>query len=288
MLIGNTITLDQNNKLIIFCEKKILSFAIALMGINLNFMILSSLGLKALFLILTGMILTIFTTILISKYYKVNNNLSLLLSMGNGVCGSSAISAVGPIINASKIHIGLSIAIVNLLGTAGMFFVPLIAIGLNLNDIDSGILIGNVLQAVGQVTASGFSLNNEVGIAATTVKMGRVMLLTPLIFIILYLYTKQQNNIRETKETKAYKHIPVFIIFFILFSIISSLSLINIEIKEYISYASNLALVISMSAIGLKIRFNSIKQTGFLAFKIASMVFLIQIIYSSCILLVLQ
>ena len=276
ILVGNIYKVHESYSVgITYAEKTLLGYAIALMGINLDFTILSSLGVKTLFIIIFGMIVTIYSAVLIGRYYKIDAKLALLLGIGNGVCGSSAISATAPIIKTNKNFIGISIAIVNLLGTIGIFLVPFIAITLGLSDIDAGILIGNTLQAVGQVTAGGFSISDTAGVSATTVKMGRVLLLTPLVLILIYIY-HSKNSEEDVKKAS----VPGFILVFILLSLVSSFSLVVEEIKSMISTASHILLIIAMSAVGLKIHFSSIKNDGKLALKIASMVFLIQIIFT--------
>jgi uncharacterized integral membrane protein (TIGR00698 family) len=280
IVIGNTISLDDKySSGITYAEKSLLSFAIALMGIKLDFSILVSLGLKSIVLIVFGMVVTILVSIWIGKLMGLDKKFALLLGIGNGVCGSSAIGAVAPIIKADKDSIGVSVAIVNLLGTVGIFLVPAIAIAIGLNEIDSGILVGNTLQAVGQVTAGGFSISETAGLSATTVKMGRVLLLTPLVMILIYIAYKSAKSSEQTDDMKVAK-VPVFILFFILFSIISSLSLVSDDIKNMISFISSVSLVLAMSAIGLKIKFSSIKNSGKAGLKLASIVFAIQILFT--------
>ncbi|MCV6608633.1 MAG: putative sulfate exporter family transporter [Campylobacterales bacterium] len=275
IIVGNAVKIPKSyNEGISYSEKTILAFAIGLMGINLDFTILSALGFKTIILIILGMIVTIFSALFIGRLLGLDKKLSLLLGIGNGVCGSSAIGAIAPILKADKDSIGISVAIVNLLGTIGIFLVPFIALGIGLNEIDSGILVGNTLQAVGQVTAGGFAISDTAGVSATAVKMGRVLLLTPLILILIYLYTEKDN-----KEVKTGKF-PTFILFFILFSIISSFKILNPDLEKLISLISHLALVIAMSSVGLKIHFSSIKSSGSLALKAGVFIFLIQILFT--------
>lgn len=281
IVVGNTVRLNESfNDGLTYAEKSLLAYAIALMGIQLDFTILSALGVKTLFLILFGMVITIYSAVLIGRYYKIDTKLALMLGIGNGVCGSSAISATAPIVKADKNSVGISIAIVNLLGTIGIFLVPFIALFFGLSDIDAGVLVGNTLQAVGQVTAGGFSISDEAGVSATAVKMGRVLLLTPLVLILLYLYNVKSDN-TNTKGVS----IPGFIIVFIVLSVISSLGLVSDGIKDIITFFSGLFLIIAMAAIGLKIKFSNIKNDGKVALKIASMVFAIQIIVTLGVLL---
>jgi uncharacterized integral membrane protein (TIGR00698 family) len=280
MIIGNIVNLNESySSGITYAEKTLLAYAIALMGIDLDFGVLSALGIKTVGLIIVSMIFTIFITLYIAKYFKLDDKFSLMLGIGNGVCGASAISATAPIVKADKNSVGISIAVVNLLGTVGIFLVPAIAFVFGLSEIDAGILIGNTLQAVGQVTAAGFSVSDTAGVSATAVKMGRVLLLTPLVFILLYLYHKN-NTDSQTSGAK----VPGFIIVFVLLSIISSLNLVNEDIKIFISTLSSILLVVAMAAIGLKIHFKSVKDDGKLALKIASIVFLLQILFTLVIL----
>ncbi len=104
------------------------------------------------------------------------------------------------IIGAEEEDVGLSVAIVNFLGTIGVFLLPLIAkFILHLSDINAGILIGNTLQAVGQVVASGFSINVSSGQVATIVKMTRVLMLLPITLILAFMFFKKINQKRRKK-----------------------------------------------------------------------------------------
>lgn len=282
IIVGNVISFDEKyNAGITYAEKTLLGYAIALMGIKLDFTVLSALGIKTIIVIVLGMVVTIYVAVLLGRYYKLDAKLSLLLGIGNGVCGASAISATAPIIKGDKNSIGISIAIVNLLGTIGIFLVPFIALSFGLNDIDAGILVGNTLQAVGQVTAGGFSISESAGVSATTVKMGRVLLLTPLIFILIYMF-HQKSDENTTKGAK----VPGFILVFVLLSLISSFGFVNEQIKVVVGNISHILLVVAMAAVGLKIHFSSIKSEGKVALKLASIVFLIQILFTLAILLI--
>ncbi len=142
---------------ITYSEKHILSFAIVLMGVNLNFLVLQELGYESILLIIAAIAVTIAAAIGLARVFKFEHKFALLIGIGNGICGSSAIAATGHIIGSRKEEIGLSIAIINLLGTIGIFVVPLMgSVELGFSDIESGILIGNTLQAVGNVVAGGF------------------------------------------------------------------------------------------------------------------------------------
>jgi len=261
-----------------FSEKKILSWAIVLMGIKLNFNVLQELGWKSIIIIILSISFTIFSAILLSKIFKLKPKLGLLLGIGNGICGSSAIAATEGIIGADKEDIGLSVAIVNFLGTIGIFLLPFIAkILMHFSDVNAGFIIGDTLQAVGQVIAAGFSINDNVGHTATIVKMMRILMLTPVVLILIGVFNKQKKV--QSISNKQKKVFPYFIIGFILMSFIPSFQLLPESNINIIAKISHYLLIIAMVGIGLKVHFSGILKNGQKALGVASLVFLLQIIF---------
>jgi uncharacterized integral membrane protein (TIGR00698 family) len=281
LLIANFVKLSDSFKPgITYAEKSILAFAIATLGINLDFSVLASLGFSTLFIIVSGMIVTIYVTIFLAKFFNIDKKFALILGIGNGVCGASAIGATKNIVNVNANQAGISVAIVNLLGTLGMFIVPFLAIVFGFNNSEAGILVGNTLQAVGQAVAGGFAISELSGENATVVKMGRVLLLTPLIVILLMIYIDNDND-EKRSFSNIIKNVPQFIYWFIGFSLVATLGILPTLIEDTISLVSKYALIVAMAGIGLKITFSSIKSEGKNAFLLGSIVFLIQILFTS-------
>ncbi len=278
VILANTVNLHNSFAPgITFSEKKILAFAIATMGINLNFSILMELGGKTITLIILSMILTIFSGILLGRLFGIDKKFAMLLGVGNAVCGASAIGAVKGVIKPKEEFVGISVAVVNLLGAIGMFLIPALVILLGMNEVNGGILAGDTLQAVGQAVAAGFTIGDKAGESATVVKMGRVLMLTPVLLILLFNYAKSDE---EIKNVHILKNIPLFIIGFIFFSLIASFNILPDSVTMFIKHLSHYALIVAMAGVGLKITFKSIKENGKVALLIGSIIFAIQIIFN--------
>ncbi|MDF1883417.1 putative sulfate exporter family transporter [Sulfurimonas sp. SAG-AH-194-C21] len=270
-----------------FAEKDLLMFAIALMGINLNFTMLANLGIQTILIIISGMVFTIFMGVFLGKLFKLNLQLSLMIGIGNGVCGSSAIAATSGIAKVKSNDIGVSIALVNLMGTVGIFLAPFLAHLLGFTDIQAGIFTGNTLQAVGQAVAAGFSISDEAGHYATVVKMGRVLLLVPLVLILIYIAKRESKKNSENVSEKTKIGVPFFILWFVFFSVIASLELLPKEIETLIASVSHYITLIAMSAIGLMIHFGTIIKTAGTAFKVSSILFALQLMFSAVLISIL-
>ena len=279
MLIGNLVKLPENFfSGIAFAEKQILAWAIILMGVKLDFNILKELGLKAILIIVISIFMTITISQVFSKIFGLPRRLGLLLGIGNGVCGSSAIAATEKVIGATKHEVGISVALVNFLGTLGMFFLPVLAkYILHFNNLQSGFLIGNTLQAVGQVVAAGFSLSHVVGHTATIVKMMRILMLTPLVIMLLWYFHRKHKKSTKVVEKQG---IPYFIVGFILLSLLPTFHLLSERIIHVLGQTSHYLLLIAMVAIGLKINFKSVLQQGVKSLLVASSIFIFQIVFT--------
>jgi len=264
-----------------WAEKDLLMFAIALMGINLNFTMLANLGVKTILIIVFGMIFTITMGIVLGKLFKLNPKLSLMIGIGNGVCGSSAIAATSGVAKVQSNDIGISIALVNLMGTIGIFLAPFLAHLLGFTDIQAGIFTGNTLQAVGQAVAAGFSISDEAGHYATVVKMGRVLLLVPLVLILIYVAKRENQKNGEEIEAKGKVGVPSFILWFVAFSVVASLGWLPKEVETLIGTVSHYITLIAMSAIGLMIHFGTIVKSAGTAFKVSSLLFALQLMFSA-------
>lgn len=282
IVVGNMTSIPTSwNTGITWSEKQLLGVAIALYGLSLDAGMLLDLGVKSAIGVILTIVITIGLSRTIGRLLKLDDTLSLTVGIGTAICGSAAIVATKDIINANESQAGIGIAVINFIGTIGIFVLPLLGKDiLDLNTIDHGFMLGNSLQAVGQVVAAGFSIDEATGQVATVVKMGRVMMLTPLIFLLLQRF-KPSNS-----ETDSNLHVPTFIWGFIACSVVATTQIFPVDWIRRLTYIGELCLIVSMCAIGLKISIGQIRDFGLTALSAATLLFLIQLGVSiGCILL---
>ena len=223
---------------------------------------------------------SILSSMILGKIFQLSPQLSIMLGIGNGICGSSAIAAASPILNADDDDIGLSISTINILGAFGIFILPL-AINLFFEGSieKQGIIIGSTIQAVGQVTAAGFIMGDEIGQTATLIKMIRILMLGPILIGLTFIYSSKIENNKH-----AIFSIPIFIVGFTVLCIIVNLGLIPDQVLPFLSNISKYCLLFAMSAIGLNVSIKSIINKGYKVFIVASLSFGLQIFLAICLL----
>ena len=109
-----------------FSETNLLSYSIVLLGATLSISTIMELGFSGIIFIVIQMTITIIGSMYIGKKLGFNQNFRFLMASGNAVCGSSAIAATAPVIDADDKEKGIAITIVNVTGVVLMILLPIL------------------------------------------------------------------------------------------------------------------------------------------------------------------
>ncbi|WP_033828908.1 YeiH family protein [Bacillus andreraoultii] len=204
---------------ITFSSKKLLRLAIILYGLKLNIDIILHDGIGLVFRDAGVIIFSIFGTLYLAKMLKADKEISLLAGIGTGVCGAAAIAAVAPIIQAKDEDTAIGVAMIALVGTLFSIIYTILRPILPLTDVQYGIWSGMTLHELAHVALAADPAGSDATAMALLAKLGRVFLLVPLCFILIYIVNKKkQTNTNE--HTKI--DFPWFLLGFILMSLLGS------------------------------------------------------------------
>lgn len=250
-----------------YAEKTVLALAIALLGARLDGGALAALGWPTALLLIGMMLVTILAGRGFARLCGLGPGLGWTLGVGSAVCGSSAIAAAAPFVDAKEEEVALSVGVVNLLGTVGIFLVPSLVYALASPAEHAIVLTGGSLHAVGHVVAAGYTVSEEVGIGATAVKMGRIALLVP---IVLFLALRQQRQRRATLNGAAefeaprglHRLLPGYLLGFLVLAGANSLGWLAEDLAAALGIAAKIALAIAMAGIGLQLQLRVLLKQG--------------------------
>ncbi len=271
VLVNNFFTLSKRlDAGINFSEKYLLNIAIIFMGVNFNTYTINQINYITLLNVLFFVFIGFFATFFISRLFNISFDLSCLLGFGNAICGSSAIISASSILNSKKENILLSISTINIIGSLSIFLLPSLFYLFAIDDsFYQGLIIGGSVQAVGQVSATGYILSDSAGQTAVLIKMCRILFLFPaLLFLII---------INSFKKNKSNFQFPYFILGFAFIFILNYHNLIPFNLVETFKFISRYFLLFSMAALGLKVNSNIFLKQGAKVFFITFIAFLIQV-----------
>lgn len=158
-----------------FTSKKILKFAIILLGLSLNITTILHVGQMS----LTVMVFTLLTCFgggyFIGKALGLNWKLSNLISAGTGICGGSAIVAIAPTIDADDNDVAYAMSATFLFDMAMIVLFPIMGRALGMTDQAFGIWAGTAVNDTSSVVATGYAFSEAAGDFATMVKLTRTL-----------------------------------------------------------------------------------------------------------------
>ena len=253
-----------------FTESKVLESAIVLIGFGLNMKVFSALGLNTWVFVGSSVVMVIGVALIVGRWFGLSPKMGALLGAGSAICGSAAIGAVAPLIHSKEEETGLSIGIINLLSTTGLILLPIMSGVLSLNTEDSGLVIGGIIQSMGHVIGAGFSLSEEVGAAATVVKMGRILLIIPLLLIFFFIS-------RKSKTPGAKMSFPYFILWFVLALVLAQMPFFPEGWSKILAKTGDILLITAMVAIGFKIKLKPLFKLAGPALMVGFIIFAFQI-----------
>lgn len=273
IILGNVINLPASiGSGVSFTSSKLLELSIIFLAFSINYSHIAALGVNS-FVIVTFVLFTIvLLTFFLARKLKCPGSTGWLVGFGTAICGSSAIAALSPSVTKEKEDVAISMAVVNLFGTLGMVFLPVILIRFNLDTTETGLLIGGSLHSVGNVAGAGYAMSPEIGEAALTIKLARVALLTP--GLILFNYLVNKDNVSNWKE---HFKLPWYLIGFILITLFVSFVQIPEGFLKYMDQVGKIVLTIAMAAIGLKVSFVKLIQSGRKGLSFGLIIFIIQL-----------
>lgn len=254
-----------------FSESDLLSYSIVLLGGTLSINTILQLGFSGIAFILLQMALTITLTMFIGKKLGFSKHFRALMASGNAVCGSSAIGASSPVINAEDNDKGISITIVNLTGTLLMFaLIPIAGFLYNFETPHTSALLGGILQSVGQVIAAGSMVNHQVLEMATIFKIVRIVF---LVIVVIWLSKEFHNKEIEMDtefalEEEAYSKkknnisVPWYIIGFFILCILFSFGLIPPGISKTFKLISSKFEIVALAGIGMRVNISELVKQG--------------------------
>lgn len=276
-----------------FSVKKLLPLGIIFLGARLDFGQIIKLGAVGVAMSCGEVILALILMFLLTRWLKLSGKLGTLLGIGTAICGGTAIVAAAPVIEAEEADVVFGVATVTLLGLVAMFLLPFLGHLMALSDKAFGIWAGLAIHQLPQVVAAGFDYSQQAGGQATVVKLARICLLAPIVFIVGTIYAHNKAKKHQAvghKKINYFSMFPKFVLGFLLLAFLRTkgwLPDITVHFPDQMAAAgatdkqystpvvaqacSGFFIVMSMAGVGIETKFKAMKKTGFRPFLAATL-----------------
>lgn len=258
-----------------FTSKKILQWAVILLGFGLNLNVILETGKQSLPIIVSTIATSLIIAFLLCKLLKIPGKISTLVGVGSSICGGSAIAATAPVIDADDEEVAQAISVIFFFNVLAALIFPSFGKLIGFNTLSGeafGIFSGTAVNDTSSVTAcastwdSMFNLGSETLDTAVTVKLTRTLAIIPITFVLALIRThKEKKNGEEGTKVSLKKIFPFFILYFIAASVITTVLIhfgVDAHVFKPVKTLSKFFIVLAMAAIGLNTNIVKLVKTG--------------------------
>lgn len=252
-----------------YTSKKILQYAVILLGFGLNLSQIAQVGATSLPIIVSTIATSLVIAFVMCRALHIPSKISTLVGVGSSICGGSAIAATAPVIDADDEEIAQAISVIFLFNVIAALVFPTLGGALGLTNEGFGLFAGTAVNDTSSVTAAaaawdGMHPGANTLDSATIVKLTRTLAIIPITLVLAFWQVRRAR--REGVEaggTFDLKAIfPFFIVYFVLASVITTVFALPAEVTAPIKELSKFFIVMAMAAIGLNTNIVKLVRTG--------------------------
>jgi uncharacterized integral membrane protein (TIGR00698 family) len=237
----------------------VLQLGVILLGASVTFSEIAELGWATALLVIAAVITTIGAGVVIGRSAGLTAPHATLSAGAVAICGASAAMAIASVLpqtKESERNLILTVVGVTSLSTIAMITYPSLTHLFGFTEMQAGVFLGATIHDVAQVLGAGYIISDDAGAVAAVVKLMRVTLLAPAVFIIAMVFS------RSAGAEATGRAFPIFLFGFAALMAANSFGLVPESWRESIAAGSRFALVIAVSALGVKTSLKDLFEVG--------------------------
>jgi uncharacterized integral membrane protein (TIGR00698 family) len=255
------------------CARTVLRAGVVLLGLQLSIPRIVGLGWDVVGVVAATVAVTYVAVVALGRYLRLDRPSAVLIATGTAICGAAAVAAMsaalprrgGPDRGATDEQIddaaATAVAAVTLFGTAALLLLPLVARGIGLGTEATGVWIGAGVHEVGQVVAAAGIAGAGVADIAVVTKLGRVVLLAPLVAAVSYLENRR-DPAPAGQPARSAPVVPPFVVGFLAMVVIRSTIPLPEVVTDAVAVAATGLLAVAMVAMGTGVKIGLLFRTG--------------------------
>ena len=258
-----------------FTSKKVLQYAVILLGFGLNLSQIAQVGATSLPIIISTITTSLVVSFILCRALNIPGKISTLIGVGSSICGGSAIAATAPVIDADDEEIAQAISVIFLFNVIAALVFPTLGGVLGLSNEGFGLFAGTAVNDTSSVTAAaaawdGMHAGANTLDAATIVKLTRTLAIIPITLALAFWQVRLAKRAAVAGEGSGQaagtfdlkKIFPFFILFFVLASVITTVFALPATVTAPIKELSKFFIIMAMAAIGFNTNIVKLVRTG--------------------------
>lgn len=243
-----------------YTSKKILQYAVVLLGFGMNLKVVMETGKQSLPIIICTITVSLVIAYVLHRVLRIPAKISTLVGVGSSICGGSAIAATAPVIDADE-EVVQAISVIFLFNILAALIFPALggALGFSTTSGEAfGVFAGTAVNDTSSVTAAAstwdslYNLGSQTLDKAVTVKLTRTLAIIPITLVLAFIRARKAEE-KEGDKVSLKQVFPFFILFFIGASVITTIATavgVPAEVFVPLKDLSKFFIIMAMAAIG--------------------------------------
>ncbi len=244
-----------------YTGKKLLQYAIVLIGFDMNLFQIMRVGGQTLLLMAFTLTAAFLGAYIVGRQLKIDRNTNILVGVGTAICGGSAIAATAPVIGAKDEEVARSISTIFLFNVIAAFLFPALGHLMQMSDTHFGLWAGTAINDTSSVVAAGYTFSDAAGALAVIVKLTRTLMIIP-VTLVLALYTARTQKGVAGGRYHFSKIFPWFVLGFVAASVISTFLPVPKGAETFMVKLGKYMIVMAMASIGLNTNLIHLVRNG--------------------------
>jgi len=263
---------------IAFTAKKVLQYAVILLGFGLNLAQIAAVGAESLPIIASTIATALIVGYILYKVLRMDSAIATLIAVGSSICGGSAIAATAPVIKAKDEQVAQAISVIFLFNVIAALIFPTLGSALGMSNEGFGLFAGTAVNDTSSVTAAAAAWDGMHPGAnalddATIVKLTRTLAIIPITLVLAIMMARKENAAADNATTGAKllggfslkRALPAFILLFLAASVITTVAVAagaDVAAFAPLKTLSRFFIVMAMAAIGLNTDLVKLVRSG--------------------------
>lgn len=245
-----------------FAGRTVLQLSIVILGTGLSLQQVVKVGGSSLPVMLGTLTVALGGAYLIGRALRIDSDARILIGVGTGICGASAIAAATAVIKPKEADVAYAIGTIFTFNIAAVLLFPPIGHLIGMSGESFGLWSGTAINDTSSVVAAAYSFGDGAGPHAIVVKLTRSLMIIPIVMALAYLKARRDRTAAGTGALKLKQLVPLFLIGFVLAAALDTIGAIPTSWHPHLSDLGTFLITLALAGIGLGLRFAQMRKAG--------------------------
>lgn len=247
-----------------FASKFLLQVSIVVLGTGLSLQQVAKVGAGSLPVMLGTLAIALGGAWLFGRLLGVRGDTQILIGVGTGICGASAIAATTAAIEAKKSSVAYALATIFTFNVVAVLAFPPLGHLMDLGPEAFGLWAGTAVNDTSSVVAAGYAYSQQAGDHALVVKLTRSLMLVPIVLGLVILKSRRDAKTATDVRRKLpwRRMLPLFLVGFLVAAGLRTAGLVPDERQHDLALVGTFLITSALVAIGLSLRVGELRKAG--------------------------